>query len=423
MLRSRQSDLEKARSQIRENLSRNEYQLEHRARKRSIGRRRLSSIATKKSKPTRRPWPRRRAEVKELMAKTGELTNQLGALRNEFQTNVSLQHRVAGQDTVDCPLSVDRGPLLVAKAMARRLPPWSPFAQKPRVSTRQRTIRPRTPARPTTDNDTEARPADGDWVGVVANRNSGMGKGLRLVDRLVQALRRAGLKRADCLDAARSESQVVSRSAGDPRCRCLVAVGGDGTVADLLNEQPSVPLTVLPAGTENLVAQHFGLGRDPEVLARTIAAGSPVRVDVGLVAGRRFLLMVGFGFDGDIVTRHHHGRVSRSGSVRPTHRIAYVWPVLRSSFSYRFPPITVRIVDPGAEEVLTGTTVFVFNAPRYALGLPFVPAGTRRRRLARRGRFSQTRSISGFVLSCGRSFAEPILKIRACFIAGPRKWS
>ena len=65
---------------------------------------------------------------------------------------------------------------------------------------------------------------------------------------------------------------------------------------------------------------------------------------------------------------------SRSGSIRPTHRIAYVWPILRSSFSYRFPPITVRIADPGAEEVLTGTTVFVFNAPRYALGLPFVPS-------------------------------------------------
>lgn len=167
---------------------------------------------------------------------------------------------------------------------------------------------------------------------------------------------------------------MVSRSAGDPRCRCLIAVGGDGTVSALLNEQPGVPLTVFPAGTENLVAQHFGLRKDPDELARTIADSRPVRVDVGLAAGRRFLLMVGFGFDGDIVSRHHQGRVSRTGSVRPTHRIAYVWPVLLSSFTYRFPPITVRIADSGAEETLTGTTVFVFNAPRYALGLPFAPA-------------------------------------------------
>ena len=219
----------------------------------------------------------------------------------------------------------------------------------------------------------EREPAANEWVGVVANRNSGMGGGLRLVNRLGRALRRVGLGEQIAW-TPEERASLVSRSAGDPRCRCLVAVGGDGTVADLLNEQPSVPLTVLPAGTENLAAQHFGLRRDPDELAKTIAGGISVRVDVGLVAGRRFLLMAGFGFDGDVVSRHHQGRVSRSGSIRPTHRAAYVWPVLRSSFSYRFPPITVRIVDSGAEEVLTGTTVFVFNAPRYALGLPFVPS-------------------------------------------------
>jgi diacylglycerol kinase (ATP) len=211
------------------------------------------------------------------------------------------------------------------------------------------------------------------WVGVVANRNSGMGRGLRLVNRLVRALRRVGLSEQIAW-TPEDRATLVSRSAVDPRCRCLVAVGGDGTVADVLNEQPSVPLTVLPAGTENLVAGHFGLRCDPDELAKTIAGGIAVRVDVGLVAGRRFLLMAGFGFDGDVVSRHHQGRVSRSGSIRPTHRIAYIWPVLRSSFSYRFPLITVRIVDNGAEEVLTGTTVFIFNAPCYALGLPFVPS-------------------------------------------------
>ena len=169
-------------------------------------------------------------------------------------------------------------------------------------------------------------------------------------------------------------SALVSRAAsGDGACRCLVAVGGDGTVSALLNERPHRPVTVLPAGTENLVARHFGLRRDPRSLAGTIANGRPIPVDVGQAEGRRFLLMAGFGFDAEIVSRHHRSRVSHSGGVRPTHRIAYVEPILRSSFSYRFPAISVRIDDPGAEEVLRGTTVFVFNLPRYALGLPFVP--------------------------------------------------
>ena len=83
--------------------------------------------------------------------------------------------------------------------------------------------------------------------------------------------------------------------------------------------------------------------------------------------------MVGFGFDGDIVSRHHHTRLSRLGRIRPTSRLAYVLPLLRSSFSYRFPRINVRIENQGVPELLSGTTVFIFNAPRYALGLPFVP--------------------------------------------------
>jgi diacylglycerol kinase (ATP) len=84
--------------------------------------------------------------------------------------------------------------------------------------------------------------------------------------------------------------------------------------------------------------------------------------------------MAGIGFDADVVTRHHLARVGRSGVARPTNRVSYVEAVLRSSLEYRFPPLTVRIADPGREEVLTGTSVFVFNLPRYALGLPFAPA-------------------------------------------------
>ena len=68
---------------------------------------------------------------------------------------------------------------------------------------------------------------------------------------------------------------LVSQSDDDPHCRCLVAVGGDGTVSDLLNERPRVPLTVFPAGTENLVAQHFGLRRDPVALAARLSPAGP----------------------------------------------------------------------------------------------------------------------------------------------------
>lgn len=210
------------------------------------------------------------------------------------------------------------------------------------------------------------------WVGIVANRGSGVGRGRRLVEELVGELRRLHIP-AQVAWTPDARAELVRQAADRGDCRCLVAVGGDGTVSALLNECPAPPLTVMPAGTENLVARHFGLRRDPHGLARAIAAGRTVPVDVARADGRRFLLMAGFGFDADVVTRHHRGRITGSGRVRPTNRLAYVEHILRSSFSYRFPSISVRVNDPGAEEVLRGTTVFVFNLPRYALGLPFVP--------------------------------------------------
>jgi len=208
-----------------------------------------------------------------------------------------------------------------------------------------------------------------EWVGVAANSASGRGRGRHRVERLVRSLDRLGL---DSVVAWTPEDRasMVALADADPNCRCLVAAGGDGTVAALINECPSRPITVLPAGTENLFAGHFRVRPSPEVVAATIAAGHVLPIDLGVVAGRRFALMAGVGFDADVVTRHHEARVGKLGRMRPTHRAAYVEPVLRASFGYKFPSLRIN-VDDGEE--LVGTTAFIFNLPRYALGLPIAP--------------------------------------------------
>ncbi|AGA31272.1 diacylglycerol/lipid kinase family protein [Singulisphaera acidiphila] len=214
--------------------------------------------------------------------------------------------------------------------------------------------------------------SDQPWVGIAANPGSGRGRGRRQVERLQAELERLGLSTRVAWSLP-DRAVLVAESAADPHCRCLVAAGGDGTVAALVNERPAVPITVLPAGTENLFARHFRLDRNPARLASIIAAGAVAQLDLGLTATRRFTLMAGIGFDADVVARHHSTRVGRAGVARPTHRGAYVESVLRSSLEYRFPRLTVSITDPGAEETLVGATAFIFNLPRYALGLPFAP--------------------------------------------------
>ena len=218
----------------------------------------------------------------------------------------------------------------------------------------------------------DGSPAPAPWVGIAANAHSGRGAGRARVDRLVRELARRGLE-SRIAWTPEERAALVAGAQADRGCRCLVAAGGDGTVAALVNERPAVPMTVLPAGTENLFARHFGVRGAPAGVAETIAVGRVVPIDLGLAGRRRFALMAGIGFDADVVTRHHLARVGPAGRMRPSHRAAYVEPVLRASFGYRFPPLTVRIADPGREETLVGATAFIFNLPRYALGLPFAP--------------------------------------------------
>lgn len=211
------------------------------------------------------------------------------------------------------------------------------------------------------------------WVGITANPHSGRGRGRDHVGRLTQALQDRGLE-VQIGWTLEEHAALVAKARQDPGCRCLVAVGGDGTVSALINAQPGVPITVLPAGTENLFARHFGIGRNPKALARAIAKGWTRRIDLGRAGDRLFSLMAGIGFDADVVSRHHQAR-ARGGLMRPTNRAAYVEPVLRSSFSYQFPELTVQAEGPEIQsaETIVGTTAFVFNLPRYALGLPFAP--------------------------------------------------
>lgn len=219
-----------------------------------------------------------------------------------------------------------------------------------------------------------APPVPESWVGIAANAYSGRGTGRIQVDRLVSALAKEGMA-AEVAWTLEERDRLLSRAKGDPLCRCLVVAGGDGTVAAVLNERPVVPVAVLPVGTENLFARHFRFRARPEALARTIREGHIRPLDLGMAAGRSFVLMAGFGFDADVVTRHHRARVREGGVPRPTNRAAYVAPILQASLSYRFMPLTVHVEGPeeGEVEAIVGTTVIVFNLPRYALGLPFAP--------------------------------------------------
>ena len=109
-------------------------------------------------------------------------------------------------------------------------------------------------------------------------------------------------------------AELADRAGQAGTLRALVAAGGDGTVAELVNRTaPGVPISVFPLGTANLLAGYLGIRPNIASFCETMAAGATVNLDAGRANGRIFLLMAGCGFDGEVVERLH--RVRGAGTL------------------------------------------------------------------------------------------------------------
>ncbi len=142
-----------------------------------------------------------------------------------------------------------------------------------------------------------------------------------------------------------------------------IAVGGDGTIREIAQGliDRSIPLAVLPSGTENLFAKQFGISESPQRLVDSLLAGAIRTIDVGWFNHNLFLLLAGIGFDAEVVQRLHRNRM---GHI--TH-LNYFWPILRTFCEHRFPAL--RVTADGKPLFEGYGFAFVANMPRYALNL------------------------------------------------------
>ena len=197
---------------------------------------------------------------------------------------------------------------------------------------------------------------------VIVNPKSGSDRSLALCRRLETTLRHMDYQVSVWPTRYAGHARELAQQAKN-QADLVVALGGDGTVAEVANglAYSKVPLLVVPAGTENIIAQHLGLTNGSDHWRALLSRGKPHSVDLGCVDGRYFLAVLGVGFDADVVHRVHS---ERSGYIS---HLNYFWPIWRTFWEYRFPPIRVEadgeLLNEGAG------LVFVGNMARYAIGL------------------------------------------------------
>lgn len=151
----------------------------------------------------------------------------------------------------------------------------------------------------------------------------------------------------------------------------VVAVGGDGTVMACASALATteVPLAVLPSGTGNLLARNLAIPL-PLPAAVALALTGPVRrLDVGEVAGHRFTVMAGMGFDAAMVRDAPARAKARLGPL------AYVVSGLRNlrGGGVRFDVVLDEGMPTERDLSVRGRAVLVGNLGTITGGLRLMP--------------------------------------------------
>ena len=174
---------------------------------------------------------------------------------------------------------------------------------------------------------------------LVVNPSAGRGRGLARLDDVVRALESASNPGVRVL---RSERPGHARElvAEVPDGGTVVAVGGDGTVHELLPAclERRLTLGIVPAGSGDDFAFALGIPRDDPLAAAAIVGAGYVRcVDAGLVNGEPFVNAFGSGFDADVARRVIGAPRRYKGLAR------YLYGILTAMRDFRLATVRVEV--------------------------------------------------------------------------------
>ena len=173
---------------------------------------------------------------------------------------------------------------------------------------------------------------------VVANPIAGQGKGEHAAVELATGLGRLGVAVELFMTQKKDDARVRVRCA-EPGTDLIIAVGGDGTVGEVLSGliDDEIPIGILPMGTSNVLSLDLGIPRDVDSLLEVLVEGHTHRIDLARVNGHISFLCTGVGFDGAVV------RALEERRKGPITKFSYVRPTLECIWNFDAPKLSVEI--------------------------------------------------------------------------------
>lgn len=142
---------------------------------------------------------------------------------------------------------------------------------------------------------------------LIVNPVSGQARGLRLGQQMRLAFEKKGITCSVRVTNGQGDAQRWSQEAAETGFDVIVAIGGDGTVGEVVSgqarSQVKVPIAVVPVGTANVVALALALPWFPGMAMGNILEGRIISFDVGYLPemDRHFFLMAAIGYPAKVI--------------------------------------------------------------------------------------------------------------------------
>jgi diacylglycerol kinase (ATP) len=182
---------------------------------------------------------------------------------------------------------------------------------------------------------------------IIHNPSSGVSSQRAALAAAMDCLREIGWTVSASETANGGDATRLAREAADKGTDVAFAVGGDGTVNEVLNGilGSETALAVLPLGTANVWALEMGLPLDNLARAAQSQANAlPRTMDVGIAEGagfapRAFLLWCGAGLDASVIRQVEHDRFNK----RRFGKLFFIALGIREALQYRGRRIAVSV--------------------------------------------------------------------------------
>jgi len=162
--------------------------------------------------------------------------------------------------------------------------------------------------------------------------------------------------------------RLLAKEAIQKGCRILVAVGGDGTVNEVIQEvaKTTITLAIIPTGSGNGLARHCSIPLTIEDAVKLISEGKAVTIDLGKANGVYFISNAGVGFDAWVCNTI---KQTKSRGLK-----MYIRQVIRNYFSY----ISDTYVIETDGKTMTKKAFFlnVANGKEFGYGFQIAPKAT-----------------------------------------------